>query len=115
MKTSQTNKDARQLFESISKDLVRSSDTTKAKMFGAPGIRVGKKFFSCLFKNELVLKLPQKRVQSLVKSGAGKYFDPGMGRPMKDWISLTPTTKEEWLKLAVESRDYVASLEKAKK
>src|SRR5947207_10918032 len=78
------------------------------KMFGAPGLKVGGKFFACLYKGQFVVKLPRGRVDHLAAAGHGAHFDPGMGRQMKEWLALPPDTPLDWILLAAEARDYVS-------
>ncbi|MBI4234452.1 MAG: hypothetical protein HY686_08430 [Chloroflexi bacterium] len=78
-------------------------------MFGSPGLKVGGKFFACLVKGKLVVKLPKGRVDALAASGHGEHFDPGMGRLMKEWVAVAPLAEGDWLALATEARDFVAS------
>ncbi|MBI4337320.1 MAG: TfoX/Sxy family protein [Chloroflexi bacterium] len=81
---------------------------TQAKMFGAPGLRVGGKVFATLWKDTLVVKLPQARVDALLAAGRGQRFDPGMGRLMKEWIAVPPTDEAAWVGLAQEAKEFVA-------
>jgi TfoX/Sxy family transcriptional regulator of competence genes len=57
-------------------------------MFGSPVLKVGGKVFAMLVKGRLVVKLPKERVERLVASGTGKPFDPGHGRPSKEWVAV---------------------------
>ena len=59
-----------------------------------------------LVKDTLVVKLPRKRVDALVKSGKGDYFDPGHGRVMKEWIAVNLKSKPIWKKLTREAMVY---------
>jgi TfoX/Sxy family transcriptional regulator of competence genes len=83
-------------------------EVTRATMFGSPGLKVNGKVFACFVKGELVVKLPEERVDALVESGQGERFDPGMGRVMREWVALEPA--DSWPALAAESRKYVVSL-----
>jgi len=83
---------------------------TQAKMFGSPGLRTDGKVFACLWKGNLVVKLPVARVESLVAAGKAGRFDPGMGRQMKEWVEIAPSHAADWLPLAAESRAFVESL-----
>lgn len=78
-------------------------------MFGSPGLKIGGKVFAMLVKGKLVVKLPKDRVEALVISGEGEYFDPGHGRLMKEWAAIKSASKKEWLSLAEAARDFVAS------
>jgi hypothetical protein len=63
-----------------------------------------------LVSGNLVVKLPKPRVDALVASGDGERFDPRHdGRVMKEWVTLQPTSKEEWLSLAREAMEFVSS------
>src|SRR3954447_16615859 len=53
-------------------------------------------------RGELVVKLPKARVDELVDAGAGRRFDPGHGRVMKEWIVVAPG-KADWLPLPDEA------------
>lgn len=59
-------------------------------------------------RGELVVKLPKARVDELVDAGAGRRFDPGHGRVMKEWIVVAPG-KADWLALANEAFAYLGS------
>src|SRR4051794_21978356 len=59
-------------------------------------------------RGELVVKLPKARVDELVDAGAGRRFDPGHGRVMKEWIVVAPG-KADWLALANEAFAYLGA------
>ena len=79
-------------------------------MFGSVGLKVSGKVFAMLVKGKLVVKLPQERVATLIASGTGEHFEPGHGRIMKEWVAIQPSSRSEWLSLAGEAKDFVASL-----
>ena len=80
-----------------------------ARMFGSDGLKVNGKVFVMLVKGDLVAKLPKERVAVLISSGLGEHFDPGHGRVMKEWVVLKPKERTQWLKLAKEAQQFVAS------
>lgn len=82
-----------------------SQETRRA--FGADALKVNGKIFAMPVKGRLVVKLPRERVEHLVASGRGGYFDPGHGRVMKEWISLLDG--DDSLSLAREARDFVGA------
>jgi TfoX/Sxy family transcriptional regulator of competence genes len=96
-----------ELFESITAKLLSDEAITRKKMFGSTGLSIGGKVFAMQVKGNLVVKLPRERVEALILSGMGEHFDPGHGRLMKEWVAVPPTTEDEWLTLAEESRDFV--------
>src|SRR5215472_10731565 len=86
-------------------DVTPPSDGPQAKKgFGSSGLRIHNKIFAMLVRGKLVVKLPRPRVDALIASGEGERFDPRHdGRLMKEWVSLEPTSKVEWLPLAREA------------
>ena len=96
-------------FTSVAETLGSGDGTTRARMFGAPGLKVRGKVFACLVTGRLVVKLPRTRVDALVAAGEAERFDPGMGRLMKEWAAVPPRDDGAWLRLAAEARDFVAT------
>jgi hypothetical protein len=82
--------------------------SAKGGKFGASGLKVDGKLFAMLSKGELVLKLPKDRVDELIAAHAGKRFDPGHGRLMKEWVTIEPGKSRSWPKLAEEARRFVS-------
>ncbi|MGI5175665.1 hypothetical protein ACQEVZ_04950 [Dactylosporangium sp. CA-152071] len=76
--------------------------------FGAAALRVNNKIFAMLVQDRLVLKLPKPRVDALVSAGHGDRWDADKGRPMREWLTLSPTTDEPWTPLAHEALTFVA-------
>ncbi len=77
------------------------------RKFGANGLKVDGKLFALFTQGTLVVKLPRDRVAALVARGLGKPFDPGHGRLMKEWLTVTSPTLS-WLDLAREAHAFVA-------
>jgi hypothetical protein len=83
--------------------------TYGGKGFGSSGLKVkGKLFAMIASKGEFVVKLPKERVDELVSLKKGKYFDPGHGRLMKQWITLR-VPPSAWIEFAKEARAFVGS------
>jgi len=82
---------------------------SSGKMFGSVGLKVNGKVFAMCVKGRLVAKLPKARVDELVASGGGEYFDPGHGRTMKEWVAVSgaPSPRVEWVELAREAHAFV--------
>jgi hypothetical protein len=81
---------------------------TEGKGFGSSGqLKVDGKIFAMLVRDELVLKLPKARVDALMREGAGRHFDAGKGRPMREWLVLSPASRKPWLPLAQEAMEFV--------
>ncbi len=76
--------------------------------FGKNGLKTGDgKLFALFTQDTLVVKLPKERVATLVEQGLGKPFDPGHGRRMKEWLTVT-SPKASWVELAKEAFAFVA-------
>ena len=82
---------------------------TRKGMFGADGLGLAGKYFAMTWKGALVAKLPRDRVDALVAAGHGVHFDPGMGRPMREWIQVAPGAYD-WVALSEEALAFVGSL-----
>jgi hypothetical protein len=102
--------EADKLFESVIKTSLRDKGVMLSRMFGSTGLTIHGKVFAVLYKGRLVLKLPKDRVETLVRSGLGDYFDPGHGRISKGWVSVKPEARADWLSLSQEAKEFVASV-----
>jgi TfoX/Sxy family transcriptional regulator of competence genes len=76
------------------------------RKFGSNGLRVDGKLFALFTQGTLVVKLPKERVIALAASGVGKRFNPGHGRLMKGWLTVT-SAKASWVRLAKEAHGFV--------
>jgi len=87
-----------------------SDGTQSKKGFGSSGLKIHHKIFAMLVRGKLVVKLPRSRLDALIAAGDGERFDPRHdGRFMKEWVTLKLTSTEEWLPLAREAMEFVAS------
>jgi len=59
-------------------------------------------------KGQFVTKLPEERVEELIRDGKGQYFDAGRGKKMKEWLALVDTP-DLWVDLAKEARQFVGT------
>jgi hypothetical protein len=74
--------------------------------FGSSALRYQRKIFAMLVRGRLVVKLPKVRVDALVTAGEGVRFDANKGTPMKEWLSLDPSSTMDWQVLAREALAY---------
>lgn len=89
-------------------DVTYSSDAPQAKKeFGSSTLKVNGKIFAMLVKGRLVVKLPRQRVDALIAAGDGGRFDPGHGRLMKEWLTVSPSSEADWVSLAREALEFV--------
>ncbi len=93
----------------IAKDyLARLTQKDKpGRAFGSNALKADGKIFAMCVRGKLVVKLPKARVDELVTSGKGSYFDPGHGRLMKQWVSID-APRLPWTELVREAYTYVS-------
>ncbi len=83
-------------------------EVTLGTGFGSnPGLRVGGKIFAMETRGDLVVKLPEARVDALVEQGTATRFEPGTGRVMREWAAVPPVHAGEWDGLADEAFTFV--------
>jgi hypothetical protein len=99
-------------YAAIVKALGSLPDVTQweKKHFGSTGLSIGGKIFAMRVRGKLVIKLPKARVDVLIERRVGERFELGQKR-MKEWVALSPTSEENWLSLAREAMEFVASLQ----
>ncbi|MGH7762689.1 MAG: hypothetical protein ACREOY_14940 [Candidatus Dormibacteraceae bacterium] len=99
-------------YESLVESIVAASPAARighGKGFGSTGqLKVDGKIFAMLVRGKLVVKLPGDRVAALVDSGDGQPFDAGKGKPMREWLEVSPTSPRSWLDLAREAMAFVS-------
>ena len=94
-------------FAEIADRLRTEPDIDEGTGFGSsPGLRVNRKIFAMLVRDELVLKLPATRCAELVSAGVAIPFERGRGRPTKEWITLHAAL-DTWPTLTDEALTYV--------
>lgn len=77
--------------------------------FGSSALKIHDKIFAMLVRGTFVVKLPKTRVDTLIASDLGTPFYPRPNaRPMKEWITLSPTAELDWLPLAQEALTFVS-------
>ena len=83
--------------------------TYGGKGFGSTALKIDGKIFAMMSsKGQFVVKLPKDRVNQLVRLRRGEYFDPGHGRPMKEWLALEGAARS-WLELAREAHRFATA------
>lgn len=106
-KTAVTADDADPKFAPVVAAFAGDVRVTTGKMMASVGLKVDGKIFAMMVRGKFVAKLPKERVDELVQSGVGEYFDPRRnGRLMKEWIELYGT-KPSWVELAEEAHRFV--------
>jgi TfoX/Sxy family transcriptional regulator of competence genes len=98
--------DAPTLFRAVCEHASALPGVTSGRMFGAEGLKVNGSVFAMLVKDRLVLKLPATECSSLIAGGHAAPFDPGHGRTMKEWVSVSAALAG-WGELAESAYRYV--------
>jgi len=103
------------LFAPIVAAFAGDRDVGLGRMFSSHSVlNVRGKIFAMLARGQFVAKLPKECVDALVASGAGKHFDPGHGRLMKEWVALAGD-RRKWVALAKEAHAFVGGAAATKK
>lgn len=87
-------------FETIAARLLAEPDVAKSRMFGSTALSYAGRVFAMEVKGDLVVKLDTAEAARLVEEGKARFFDPGHGRPMKQWIAVGPEQADLWSGLA---------------
>lgn len=96
-------------FAPVVKAMLRTAGVTYGgKGFGSTALKLDGKLFAFISsRGRFVAKLPRDRVEALVASKAGKAFEPGPGRVMKEWLEVDGRPSS-WLALAQEAHRFAA-------
>lgn len=97
---------ARTEYEVVAERL-EAAGVVQGSMFGMPCLKIEKKMLAGLFGDAMTFKLPpEPRERALALSGA-EPFDPGMGRPMKEWVVIPLEHAASWPGFAEEALEFV--------
>ena len=95
-------------FNQIREELVAEDGAVSSKMFGKESIKYNGKGISCFFKDNMVFKLPARRVNEILAWDGTELFAPsGMGRAMKEWVQVPFDYQENWKELGKEAIAFV--------
>jgi hypothetical protein len=98
-------------FEELARSLevgavTKPAHATRPQRMNANAFCVRNRVFAMRVGDDLVLKLPPKRVAELIDAGVAKPNLVG-GRPMKEWANLALSANDLFESLARESLAYV--------
>ncbi len=86
--------------------VTKPAHPTQPQRMNANSFCIRNRVFAMRVGEQLVLKLPARRVADLIEAGTAKPHLSGV-TPMKEWASLPPSMAEQWSALAEESLTYV--------
>jgi TfoX/Sxy family transcriptional regulator of competence genes len=98
-------------FSNVASAFLSRPGVETSRMFGSEGLKTGGKVLAMQVKGALVLRLSKALAEQLVGSGKASVFDPGHGRPMKQWIAVPATSDLNWRAPAEEAFDLVSTTE----
>ena len=98
---------AERAFADVGEELA-GKGAESSKMFGMPTLKVGGKAFAGVPDGGgMVFKLPPDAVQDTLQIRGAVLFDPGMGRPMKEWVVVPDAHAKRWPGLAATALAHV--------
>jgi hypothetical protein len=96
-------------FWEVSAAVLARSGVATGTMMGFPCLRASGAFFaSCDHRSgDLIVKLPQHRVEQLIAAGAGKPFAPA-DKTFREWVLIGDRDPARWAELIDEARAFAA-------
>ena len=94
---------AEERYEEIATEFESKPGVKRAKMFGMPGLKVGKTAFAGLSGKDMVFKLgdgTDGHKKALKLDGATLWDPSGRNRPFKDWVRVPAINAAQWGLLA---------------
>ena len=101
------------LVEAFDAALPSDPDIERRQMFGYPAAFVGGNMATGLFKEQLIVRLPEERRATLLAEPGSAPFEPMPGRPMKEYVVVSPALvldARELKRWIAEAAAYAASL-----
>lgn len=102
-------------FWDLAEPLLGQPSVTRSTMMGFPCLRLRGQFFASTDRanGNLLVKLPEGRVDALVAAGRAEPFAPA-GRRFREWAAIPYARSRTWKKLLDEAHDFVSTLPPAK-
>jgi hypothetical protein len=108
---------AEELFWKLAAELQADNPcVVEGRIMSGRCLRVGKEFLALVdYKGSgLVVKLPEERVNELIKTGVGRAFAPA-GKVFKEWLSVPKPDRKRWLALLKEGILFVSDAGQTKR
>lgn len=97
---------ARQEYDAVAAGLA-DAGVTQGSMFGMPCLKIERKMLAGLYGDAMTFKLPSGPLEEALALEGAAHFDPGMGRPMKEWVVVPLAHAETWPGYAEHALEYV--------
>jgi hypothetical protein len=96
-------------FWDLAEPLLAQPAVERSTMMGLPCLRIHGAFFaSCDSRTgDLLVKLPEARVDQLVDAGRAQPFAPA-GRRFREWAAVAPERSRTWKRLLDEALAFVS-------
>ena len=97
-------------FWALAEPMLTRAGVTRSTMMGLPCLRIGGQFFASFDRHtgDLLVKLPEGRVDQLVEAGRAEPSAPA-GRRFREWAAISPTRRRSWSRLLEEALAFVAA------
>lgn len=97
-------------FWELAEPMLEAAGVTRSTMMGLPCLRVDGQFFGSFDRHtgDLLVKLPEERVDQLVAAGRAHPFAPA-GRRFREWAAVSPARRRSWPALLEEALAFVAA------
>ena len=98
-----------ELFWSLAQPLLDSGQAEEGVLMRQACLRVGGEFFAApeYRSGDLIVKLPESRVEQLISAGTGLEFAPA-GRVFREWVQVPARDADIWSGLLDEARSFVS-------
>ena len=99
---------AEEQWNKIKEEFLKIEDVQKR----GESLKIKKKMFVFLNKENITVKLPKERVAELLNSGEGLPYDPGNGKIMKEWVTIPLASSDKWSAFVKEGMEFALTLAK---
>lgn len=98
-------------FWAVAEPLLERAGVSRSTMMGLPCLRIDGRFFASFDRStgDLLVKLPEDRVDQLVAAGRAHAFAPA-GRRFREWAAVEPARRRSWPSLLDAALAFVAEL-----
>jgi hypothetical protein len=89
--------------------LAEHPEDERGRMLHSAGLKTSGKVYAFTTGGELVVKLSAGRVSELIARSEGRPCEPRRGRPMREWVRLSPPDLDACAAYVRKARSFVAA------